>query len=40
MALGKKKDAIEKMLKGDITPILPASILQLHNDTTVIFTEE
>ena len=35
-----KKEAIEKMLKGDITPELPASILQLHNDCTVIYSKK
>lgn len=40
LANGKnKKDAIEKMLKGEITPLLPASILQLHNDCTVIYSK-
>lgn len=31
-----KAEAVEKMLFGDITPNLPASILQLHNDVTII----
>lgn len=35
-----KKEAIEKMLKGNITPNLPASILQLHNDCTVIYSNK
>ena len=41
VANGKnKKDAIEKMLKGEITPNMPASILQLHSDCTVIYSKE
>ncbi|URZ18351.1 glucosamine-6-phosphate deaminase [Clostridium felsineum] len=32
----KKAEAVFKMLKEKISPELPASILQLHNDTTVI----
>ncbi|MCR3759663.1 glucosamine-6-phosphate deaminase [Clostridium felsineum] len=32
----KKAEAVFKMLKKKISPELPASILQLHNDTTVI----
>ncbi|MBQ7307182.1 MAG: glucosamine-6-phosphate deaminase [Clostridia bacterium] len=35
-----KKDAVEKMLKGNITPYLPASILQLHPDCTVIYSKK
>lgn len=31
-----KAEAIAKAIKGKITPLLPASILQLHNDITVI----
>ncbi len=37
IATGETKiDAITKMLFGDITPNLPASILQVHNDFTLI----
>jgi len=36
---GTKADSIAKMVKGKITPQLPASILQLHNDITVIADE-
>lgn len=40
LANGKnKKDAITKMLTGEITPYLPASILQLHPDCTVIYSK-
>jgi len=35
-----KKDIIEKAFFGPITPKVPASILQLHNDVTVIFSEK
>lgn len=35
-----KKDIIEKAIYGKITPLLPASILQLHNDATIIYSEE
>ncbi|MFD3158052.1 glucosamine-6-phosphate deaminase [Haloimpatiens sp. FM7330] len=31
-----KADAIEKTMKGKISPEVPASILQLHNDVTII----
>jgi len=34
-----KADSIAKMVKGKITPQLPASILQLHNDITIIADE-
>lgn len=34
-----KADIITKTVKGKITPHLPASILQLHNDATVIVDE-
>ena len=34
-----KKDIIEKAFFGPITPEVPASILQLHPDVTVIFSE-
>lgn len=40
IANGKnKKDIITKAFYGPITPEVPASILQLHNDVTVIFSE-
>ena len=35
-----KKDIIEKAFFGPITPKVPASILQLHSDVTVIFSEK
>ncbi len=35
----KKKDIIEKAFFGPITPYVPASILQLHPDVTVIYSE-
>ena len=31
-----KADAVRAMVKGDITPQCPASILQLHNDTILV----
>ena len=34
-----KKDIVEKSFFGPITPKVPASILQLHPDVTVIFSE-
>ncbi len=34
-----KKDILMKSFYGPITPQVPASILQLHNDVTVIFSE-
>ncbi len=41
VANGKaKKDIIEKSLFGPVDPKVPASILQLHPDVTVIFSEE
>ena len=41
LASGKAKaDAIKKALEGPITPELPASVLQLHRDLTVIVDEE
>ena len=36
----KKKDILDKAFFGPITPYVPASILQLHPDVTVIFSEE
>jgi glucosamine-6-phosphate deaminase len=35
----KKKEIIEKAFFGPITPFVPASILQLHPDVTVIYSE-
>ncbi len=35
-----KKDIVEKAFFGDITPSITASILQLHPDVTVIYSEE
>ncbi|NEZ48030.1 glucosamine-6-phosphate deaminase [Clostridium niameyense] len=41
LASGKvKAEAILKAVKGDISPEVPASILQLHNDVTVIIDKE
>ncbi|MBQ2891058.1 MAG: glucosamine-6-phosphate deaminase [Clostridia bacterium] len=34
-----KKEILEKSLYGPITPFVPASILQLHPDVTVIYSE-
>lgn len=34
-----KKDILMKAFYGPITPQVPASILQLHNDVTIIFSE-
>lgn len=40
IANGKnKKDIVEKSFFGPITPLVPASILQLHPDLTVIYSE-
>ena len=40
IANGKnKKDILEKSFYGPITPQVPASILQLHKDVTVIYSE-
>ena len=40
IANGKsKKEIVEKAFFGPITPWVPASILQLHNDVTVIYSE-
>ena len=35
-----KKEIVEKAFNGDITPFVPASILQKHDDVTVIYSEE
>lgn len=41
LASGENKaDAIKKTIEGDITPSVPASILQLHPDVTFILDEE
>lgn len=41
LASGKNKaEIIEKAIKGKINPNVPASILQLHNDVTVILDKE
>ena len=41
IASGKKKrDILEKAFYGPITPEIPASILQLHPDITVIYSEK
>ena len=41
IANGKqKKDVLQRAFYGPITPEIPASILQLHPDITVIFSEE
>lgn len=34
-----KKDIIEKTVNGKITPLVPASVLQLHSDVTVILSK-
>jgi glucosamine-6-phosphate deaminase len=40
IANGKsKKEILEKAFYGPITPYVPASILQLHKDVTVIYSE-
>ncbi len=36
----KKKEIVEKAFFGPITPEVPASILQLHPDLTIIFSEQ
>ena len=40
LAGAEKKDIIEKAMNGDITPQVPASVLQLHHDATVIIIKE
>ena len=35
-----KKEILEKAFFGPITPLIPASILQLHPDITVVFSEK
>ena len=39
VAFANKKEIVEKALYGDITPQVPASVLQLHRDATVIIVE-
>ncbi|MGF7010281.1 glucosamine-6-phosphate deaminase [Lachnospiraceae bacterium PF1-21] len=34
-----KKEAIEKLLNGEVSPQMPASILQLHPQTTIIYAD-
>lgn len=36
----KKKDILEKAFFGPITPYVPASLLQLHPDVTVVYSEQ
>lgn len=36
----QKKEILEKAMFGEITPLIPASILQLHPDVTVIYSKE
>jgi glucosamine-6-phosphate deaminase len=36
VAGAEKKDILNQAMNGDITPQLPASVLQMHPDTTVI----
>ena len=41
VANGKnKKEILEKAMYGNISPLVPASILQLHSDITIIYSEE
>ncbi|MBQ6873165.1 MAG: glucosamine-6-phosphate deaminase [Clostridia bacterium] len=35
-----KKEIVEKAVYGEVTPMVPASILQKHGNVTVIFSEE
>lgn len=35
-----KAEAIYEMVKGKISPEVPASILQLHNDVTLVLDKE
>jgi glucosamine-6-phosphate deaminase len=35
-----KKDILHRAMEGPVTPRVPASILQLHPDTTILFSEE
>lgn len=34
-----KKEILQKAFYGPVTPMIPASVLQLHNDVTVIYSE-
>ena len=34
-----KKEIVDKMINGPVDPMVPASILQLHPDVTIIFSE-
>ena len=36
----EKYDIVQKALKGPVTPEVPASILQLHDDVSVVYTAE
>lgn len=41
IAIGKNKaEAIQQMVKGEVSPKCPASILQFHNDVTVMVDKE
>ena len=41
VANGKaKKEVVHRAINGPVDPMLPASILQLHPDVTIIFSEE
>jgi len=40
VATKNKKEILKKALEGRISPLVPASVLQLHRDVTVIFSEE
>jgi glucosamine-6-phosphate deaminase len=40
LAGAEKKDIIERALYGDITPQVPASVLQMHHDATIILLKE
>jgi len=35
-----KKEVLFKAIEGDVTPAIPASLLQLHRDVTIIFSEK
>jgi glucosamine-6-phosphate deaminase len=41
IAYGKSKaEAIRNMVKGDINPMVPSSILNLHKDVTILIDKE
>jgi glucosamine-6-phosphate deaminase len=40
VAGAEKKDIVEKVFKGEITPQVPASVLQMHKDATIIIIKE